>query len=329
MIAATCRVSTRAVSAIVSPRPIWVLAVSISRGSPPSSATPTVKETRVRRLGLSKSRATDFGPASGRRPAVRLHRGRQAQHLGLLGRGEVVVAEEVPRHGYALSPWTWVRMAGSASTNPVASAWVRISGGASRTASGWTALTRNPAARAALTAAALCPRTGRRRATGPSPDTGEQRVVDGGDAAGQGLADRLDVLEQVVFLDRVEHRQGGGAGDRVTAEGGAVVAGDERAARLAEADAGADRQPAAEALGEGHHIGGDALGLVREPGAGAADAGLDLVEHEQRARLVAGAAGGGQVAGRGGITPPSPWVGSRMTPATWSSTASARAAASP
>ena len=67
-----------------------------------------------------------------------------------------------------------------------------------------------------------------------------------------------------------------------------MVAGDERAACLAEADARADRQAAAEALGERHHVGGDALGLVGEPRAGAADARLDLVEHEQRARVVAG-----------------------------------------
>ncbi len=78
-----------------------------------------------------------------------------------------------------------------------------------------------------------------------------------------------------------------------------MVAGGERGAGLAETDAGADRQAAAEALGEGEHVGDDAFGLVREPRAGAADAGLDLVEHEERACLVAGPARGGQVAGRG------------------------------
>ena len=76
--------------------------------------------------------------------------------------------------------------------------------------------------------------------------------------------------------------------------------GDERGAGLAEPDAGADRQPAAEALGERHHVGRDALGLVGEPRAGPADAGLDLVEHQQGARVVAGLPGGGEVPGRGG-----------------------------
>ena len=98
---------------------------------------------------------------------------------------------------------------------------------------------------------------------------------------------------------------------------------------LAEADAGADRQAAAEALGEREDVGEDALGLVGEPRAGAADAALDLVEHQQRARRVAGLPGGAQVAVRGGTTPPSPSVGSRKTAATSASTALASAAASP
>ena len=72
----------------------------------------------------------------------------------------------------------------------------------------------------------------------------------------------------------------------------------EQLAGRAEGDAGADRQPAAEPLGQGDHVGLDALGLVGEPGAGAADAGLHLVEDEQRAGGVAGRPGGGQVAGR-------------------------------
>ena len=43
------------------------------------------------------------------------------------------------------------------------------------------------------------------------------------------------------------------------------------------------RQPAAEPLGQGDDVGLDALGLVGEPVPGAADAGLHLVEHQQRA----------------------------------------------
>ena len=63
-------------------------------------------------------------------------------------------------------------------------------------------------------------------------------------------------------------------------------------AAAAEGDGGAERQAAAEALGEGDDVRHDALvGLVLEPVPGAADAGLDLVEDEQ------GAGGGGDLPG--------------------------------
>ncbi len=64
-IAATCRSSTRAVSAIGSPRPICELCASMISGTPPSSAIPTANEIRVRVDVLSKITATVFGPASG------------------------------------------------------------------------------------------------------------------------------------------------------------------------------------------------------------------------------------------------------------------------
>ena len=64
--AATWRSSTRAVSSMDSPRPIWELPASMISGRPPSSAMPTAKETRVRVDGLSKSTATVCGPSNGR-----------------------------------------------------------------------------------------------------------------------------------------------------------------------------------------------------------------------------------------------------------------------
>ena len=88
---------------------------------------PAVKDTWVRRVGRSKTSATVIGPASGL-VAVRvlLHRGREREHLGLLGRGEVVVGEEVAGHaGTSLAS----RIAGHASMNACASASVRTSGG--------------------------------------------------------------------------------------------------------------------------------------------------------------------------------------------------------
>src|SRR3954465_12679645 len=68
-IAAAWRPSTRAVSSIGSPRPSWLLPGSHTSGEPPSSATPTENDTRVRVDGLSKRtatvRGTPWGAASG------------------------------------------------------------------------------------------------------------------------------------------------------------------------------------------------------------------------------------------------------------------------
>ena len=74
--------------------------------------------------------------------------------------------------------------------------------------------------------------------------------------------------------------------------------GREQAGGRAEREAGADRQAAAEALGQRDDVRLDAVGLVREPVPGAADAGLHLVEHQQRAGGGADLPGRGQVAGR-------------------------------
>ena len=81
---------------------------------------------------------------------------------------------------------------------------------------------------------------------------------------------------------RGDHR---GHGERVAAEGRAVVAGLEHALRAAADDAGADRHARGEALGERHHVGLEAGVLVDEPLAGAAEAALHLVGDEQPAVL--------------------------------------------
>ena len=61
---------------------------------------PTAKETRVRVEDLSKMTATVCGPASGfGREAVALQLQGEVEDLGLLGRGEVVVAQEMAGHG--------------------------------------------------------------------------------------------------------------------------------------------------------------------------------------------------------------------------------------
>ena len=82
-------------------------------------------------------------------------------------------------------------------------------------------------------------------------------------------------------LDAGAHRE------RVAAEGGAVVARAEHARRGPGGHAGADRHAVSQPLGERHHVGLDAGPLVREPVAGAADAALHFVEHQQPVVLVA------------------------------------------
>ena len=127
----------------------------------------------------------------------------------------------------------------------------------------------------------------------PSTDLGHALV--GGQPGPETLAHRGGVLEQTVLLDGVEDGERGGAGHRVPAEGGAVVAGLQQGGRLAERDAGADRDAAAQPLGDGDDVGvGHRSG---EPLAGAADAGLHLVEPEQRAVVAGDLAGGGEVRG--------------------------------
>src|SRR5207247_893710 len=79
-----------------------------------------------------------------RAESVLLHLRGQVEDRALLGRGQVVVAQEVPGHLLTSS-----RIRGRAAVNSSASEADSISGGASRMASGCTALTRNPARRAA------------------------------------------------------------------------------------------------------------------------------------------------------------------------------------
>ncbi len=63
---------------------------------------PTVNETWVRRVGLSKSTATVCGPASGREgEAVGLEPDGELEDGALLGRAEVVVAQQVAGHRFS------------------------------------------------------------------------------------------------------------------------------------------------------------------------------------------------------------------------------------
>ena len=104
------------------------------------------------------------------------------------------------------------------------------------------------------------------------------------------------LCHQAVLLHDVQRGQRRRAGQRIAAEGGAVVA---RArtvpAALPRGQAGADRHARAQALGQRHHVGLDAGLLVGEPFAGAADAALHFVAASAAspARRTAGAAAAG------------------------------------
>src|SRR2546426_281286 len=90
----------------------------------------------------------------------------------------------------------------------------------------------------------------------------------------RGLQDRGALVQR---LQRADGRRGG---ERIAAEGAAVVAGDQRGAlRLREA--GADGEPAGERLGGRDHVRLDAVMFVGPELARAAEAGLDLVDHEK------------------------------------------------
>ena len=162
-------------------------------------------------------------------------------------------------------------------------------------------------------------------------DAGDQRVAEVADALLEVLAGLAGVVEQAFGGDGVEHGEPGGAGERVAAEGRAVhPRGEHRADLGAEGDERADRHAAAEALGQRHRVGHDARLVEGEPRAGAADAGLHLVEHEQRAGLA------GEVAGRAQVVPsrraaPRPRPGSARAPRAevCSVTAARRASTSP
>ena len=64
--------------------------------------------------------------------------------------------------------------------------------------------------------------------------------------------------------------------------------------RLLGGQAGAQREAAADALGDRHDVGRDAGPFMGEELAGAADAALHFVEHQQQAMLVAELAQGAQ-----------------------------------
>ena len=83
-------------------------------------------------------------------------------------------------------------------------------------------------------------------------------------------------------------------------------------------------KPPPRALGGGQDIGGDAVTHVGVEMAAATVAALHFIENQQRLMAVAQFAHPLQEFGRGAVTPPSPWIGSRITAQVRSEIASAK-----
>src|SRR5699024_7426054 len=112
-------------------------------------------------------------------------------------------------------------------------------------------------------------------------------------------------------------------------EGGAVLAGGEDVPQGFAHQAGAHGQAPGDALGGGDHVGLDAVALVGIEGAGAADAGLDLVHQQEHVPLLAEP---GQALDDGLLhapDAPSPWTSSSSTAQTEPSSSLSMAGRSP
>ena len=165
---------------------------------------------------------------------VGLERVGQVEDLGLLLRAQVVVGQEVAQASCRHRSTGRSSSSGSAATKVSSWAAVTISGGASRSTSGRGALMMNPAS-----SAASDDRGGDRRGQGDAaqqattPYAGDPPVVRAASPARPGGRPWPSALrQQAVPLD---HRDDGQPGDRchrVAAEGAAVAAGAEQAARL-------------------------------------------------------------------------------------------------
>ena len=161
-----------------------------------------------------------------------------------------------------------------------------ISGGASRITSGAAALTRNPASRAAASTA-LAARRGEHDAAAAARGRARGRPAGGPAPRCRGcsvLPSTSARRDQVVVGERPQHGERGRRADRVAAEGAAVQAGGQQVARPApiarQAPIG---RPPPSPLASVTTSGRDAVVLVGEKRSGAADPGLHLVEHQQRA----------------------------------------------
>ncbi|MNM70280.1 hypothetical protein D3C81_819060 [compost metagenome] len=91
----------------------------------------------------------------------------------------------------------------------------------------------------------------------------------------------LDAGQGFRGVDHVQHRAGNGAAQRVAAIGGAVGADGQVLGQFGGGQHGTDRETAAQALGAGQDVRGNAVVLVGIQRTGTANAGLHFVEDQQ------------------------------------------------
>ena len=250
---AACRPSTRATSATDSRLPMPASAPSTSIACPPSSAMPGGEGHLRPQGGLVVDRG-DAERSGERLRGVRrpLQLGGQVQHRGLLGRAEVVVGEEGASHaGASVGVVEDPRPGGQERVDVI----VADDQGRSEADTVGSRVVHDEAVGERRGGDLGRERTRQVQADEQAPSTDLGHALVGGQPGPETLAHRGGVLEQTVLLDGVEDGEGGGAGHRVPAEGGAVVAGLQEGGRLAEGDAGADRDAAAQPLGDGDDVG--------------------------------------------------------------------------
>lgn len=170
---------------------------------------------------------------------------------------------------------------------------VTTSGGTRRSASGATALTIKPCSNAQFIAACAHGWASSTASSKPRPRTETKSGLPQAMSRHAIAWPRASALAtETVFLNGFQRGHRGGRSERIAAKGGAVGAWGEQCGKLgAEGDHATHRETACNALGEGYdirnHSAREILTLEREPGSGASDACLDLIDDEQRVVVVA------------------------------------------
>ncbi len=159
---------------------------------------------------------------------VGLHLGGQVEHLDEFGRRQVVVAQEVP---HVASASASVSIGNASSTSALGQDERRREPDDVRT----DGVDEQPAlARCGLDGAGLSLREHERTPQAGAALVIGERAVDRVECVGEVFSDALDVVEQAVAFDRVDHGERSRARHRIAAERAAVVTGCEEIARCAD-----------------------------------------------------------------------------------------------